>query len=176
MITRCVHIFPQFENIQEIENIREEFDDLFRLIDPHITIVFPFKSDLTGEQLSEEIQKQISSFKPFRLTLNGFSKKVDHYGCFLFLDVSEGVEDLKQLHYTIHEGILKAYQSPWTIDGSYLPHMTVGRFNDKVEMENAYEKMRGIIYRFSTIVNQVVVEIIGENEESIIESTIVFGK
>ena len=32
MKTRCVHIFPQFENISEIEAIREAYDNLFGLV------------------------------------------------------------------------------------------------------------------------------------------------
>ena len=175
MKTRCVHIFPQFENISEIEAIREAYDNLFGLVAPHITIVFPFESALTNEQISEEIHKQISDFSPFKLTLKGFSKKVDRYGSFLFLDVVEGMDEIIKLHYKMHEGILKPYHSPWTLDGSYLPHMTVGRFKESLALDEAFEKVRGIPTSFSTTVNQVVVEIIGAHEESIIESTVVFS-
>lgn len=39
-------IFPDFENVEIIDNIRDKYDPLAKLIRPHITIVFPFDMEI----------------------------------------------------------------------------------------------------------------------------------
>ena len=39
-------IFPEFDNMDVIDKIREKYDPLAKLVRPHITIVFPFKLEL----------------------------------------------------------------------------------------------------------------------------------
>lgn len=41
---RTIMIFPEFEEMEIIDEIREKYDPLARLVRPHITIVFPFIS------------------------------------------------------------------------------------------------------------------------------------
>lgn len=52
---RAVVLFPKFNNIDTINNIREKYDPLYNYIAPHITIVFPFESDLTTNELKVSI-------------------------------------------------------------------------------------------------------------------------
>ena len=49
-----------------------------------------------------------------------------------------------------------------------MPHITVGKLPTNEEMEAAYEEIRDIDEVFSTQVRKISVEMIGENEESII--------
>ncbi len=46
MIKRCIMIFPQFENIEVIDKIRNKYDPLANHLRPHITLVFPFDSNI----------------------------------------------------------------------------------------------------------------------------------
>ena len=46
-------IFPQFDNIDVINSIRNKYDPLAKLVKPNITLVFPFDSEITNEQLEE---------------------------------------------------------------------------------------------------------------------------
>lgn len=48
---RTIMIFPQFDNIDVINSIRDKYDPLAKLVKPHITLVFPFDSEITNEQL-----------------------------------------------------------------------------------------------------------------------------
>lgn len=41
---RDILIFPQFTNIEKIENIRKQYDELYKILPPHITLAFPFES------------------------------------------------------------------------------------------------------------------------------------
>ena len=47
MNMRTIMIFPEFENIDNINDIRKKYDPLADLVLPHITLVFPFDSELT---------------------------------------------------------------------------------------------------------------------------------
>ena len=51
MNTRTIMIFPEFDNIDVINDIRKKYDPLVDLVLPHITLVFPFDSELTNEEL-----------------------------------------------------------------------------------------------------------------------------
>ena len=50
-----------------------------------------------------------------------------------------------------------------------MPHMTIGNFTNRTDLNNAYENVCLIKDRFSTLVEKISVEIIDENEDSIIE-------
>ena len=43
---RTIMIFPEFENMEIIDNIRKKYDPLAELVRPHITLVFPFESQM----------------------------------------------------------------------------------------------------------------------------------
>ena len=45
MKLRTIMIFPEFDNIEVIDKIREQYDPLANFVRPHITIVFPFDSE-----------------------------------------------------------------------------------------------------------------------------------
>lgn len=52
---------------------------------------------------------------------------------------------------------------------SLLPHMTVGKFDKEKDFEEAVNETKSIDDSFQTLVNEICVEIIDENEDSIIE-------
>lgn len=87
MNTRTIMIFPEFENIDVINDIRNKYDPLANLVAPHITLVFPFDSELTNEELSLYLKKSLSGIHPFKVELQGFSKHQDRHGNYLFLNV-----------------------------------------------------------------------------------------
>lgn len=58
MALRTVMIFPKFDNIELIDDIRKQYDPLADVIRPHITIVFPFDMDITNEELSQILEKR----------------------------------------------------------------------------------------------------------------------
>jgi hypothetical protein len=49
-LKRSIIIFPQFGNDTNlIQNIRHQYDPLASKIAPHITLVFPFESEISSE-------------------------------------------------------------------------------------------------------------------------------
>ena len=52
MSLRTIMIFPEFRNMNVIDSIRIKYDPLTKLVRPHITLVFPFDSDMSNDELS----------------------------------------------------------------------------------------------------------------------------
>lgn len=164
MSLRTIMIFPEFENMFVIDAIRKKYDPLAELVRPHITLVFPFDSTISNEELEQILEKRLADIKPFTLELSGFSKQEDGFGNYLFLNVLQGAEELSLIHKLLYESELKEFD----LGLEYMPHMTVGKLPTVEQMDKAYAEVCACQDRFRTIVNIVSAEMIGENEESII--------
>ena len=164
MNLRTIMIFPEFENMEIIDNIRNQYDPLAKLVRPHITLVFPFKSQMSNEELTQILNIRLMSVKSFELKLGGISKQEDVFGNYLFLDVLQGMEELCCIHQILYDNEFKTFDSGLP----YLPHMTIGKLSTAQLLENAFNDIKSMNNTFSTIVNKVSVEMIGDNEESII--------
>lgn len=158
---RDILIIPEFNNINEIQTIREKYDELCDIIMPHITLAFPFKKNISNEQLKQQLIDISTNIKPFKIKCKGITlRKDERIGTsYIFLNIVEGKEIINEINYKIYKNILndidiKKY--------NYEPHITLGNTNnpdEKIELNEEFE----------TIVNSIVVERIGENEEAIIE-------
>ncbi len=164
MSLRTIMIFPEFDNMEIIDELRNKYDPLAKLVRPHITIVFPFESEMTNEELSNILDKRLENFKPFSIRLGGISKAEDQFGYYLFLEIVEGLEQIKRLHDLLYENEF----APWNLGLSYVPHMTVGKLADGEALQNAFEETKSCEAVFTTRVNKISVEMIGEHEESVI--------
>lgn len=158
---RDILIIPQFNNINKIQSIRKKYDELFNIIMPHITLAFPFKNDISNEQLKQELLDITRNIKPFKIKCKGVTlrkdEKINTY--YIFLNVVEGKEIINEINYKIYQNILKDIDIK---KYNYDPHITLGNTN------NANEKIE-LNDEFETMVNSIVVESIGENEKSIME-------
>lgn len=164
-------IFPHFNNEQLIDNIRKKYDPLAEHVRPHITLVFPFESDIETDKLQNHIATMISGIKPFQITLNGITPKAS-IGNYLFLNIKEGNNQIIEIHKNLYKGILKVFYPEWLKDIDFLPHMTVGCISNLDDFKKAVEETKNIDEVFNTTVETISVEIIDENEDSIIELNI----
>lgn len=158
---RDILIFPKFKNIAKIQKIRNKYDLLAKLVPPHITIVFPFTDDITNDELISKLTNLVKSFSPFKVIFKGLSLSDDNY---IFLNCIKGNTEIIQLHDEIYAQILPTHLKKSI---KYIPHITLGRANslDGIELEEEFE----------TIVNEITIELIGENEESILIKNIKLG-
>jgi 2'-5' RNA ligase len=171
MLKRCIMIFPKFENSKIIDRIREKYDPLASHVKPHITLVFPFDSDIETNVLREHISSVLSNITAFQVTLNGITP-TNSFGKYLFLNIQKGSNEIIKLHKTLYTGVLEDYFPEWLRGHVFLPHMTVGNFDNEDDFAMAINETKNIIESFKTIVNEISVEIIDENEDSIIELNI----
>lgn len=152
---RDILIFPKFDNIDKIQEIRDKYDRLSSLVPPHITLVFPFYDEISNTELIDKLLILLKNFSAFDVTFNGLSFLEDNY---IFLNCTDGAQNLISLHDKIYKEILPSHFKSSII---YTPHITLGQSCNKSEFKH-------FNYVFRTLVDEISVELIGENEESII--------
>ncbi|MDI9217201.1 2'-5' RNA ligase family protein [Clostridium tertium] len=157
-------IFPEFENIYVINGIRKKYDPLSDLVLPHITLVFPFDSELTNEELNLYLKECLSDIQSFKIGLERFSKQKDKFGNYLFLNIVQGMDVIKNIHDMLYKYKLKQFDAGY----EYVPDMTVGKLSSIELLDKAFYNVSKSNAKFSTVVKKISVEMIGENEESII--------
>lgn len=86
---RDILIFPKFDNINLIQNMRNKFDTLATLVPPHITLAFPFSDDMSDDELVEKLSDLLKYYNPFGVTFKGLSLSNDNY---IFLNCIKGNE------------------------------------------------------------------------------------
>jgi 2''-5'' RNA ligase len=166
---RTIMIFPEFENINIIDEIREKYDPLAKHVKPHVTLIFTFESTLSTIDIETHLSEVLKNIKPFKLTLHEIIKIDNPLGMYLFLNIKNGIDKIKILNKELYKGILEEFKPDWLNENTFLPHMTIGSFKSKDELDNAFKNTKFIKDNFNTIVNKISVEIIDENEDSIIE-------
>jgi 2'-5' RNA ligase len=164
MLRRTIMIFPRFDNIEVIDQIRKQYDPLTGLVKPHITVVFPFSLEWDRSSIERKMKEALNHFKPFSLLMTGISKEISNRGCYLFLNISQGKEKIQQISRLLYENLFGQGQAILVE-----PHMTIGKFGNPDELALVYDHVISMTDVFSTIVDCISVEIIGENDESIIE-------
>lgn len=166
MKRRTILIFPTFSNIKIIDDLRQKYDPLANIIEPHITLVFPFKSNLKKEDIVDILNEMLKNTGKFILSLKDVSKSEDVYGNYLFLNIDKGYEDIIKMNNSLYNNsIIKIFRN----SNQYVPHLTIGNFKTREKLYKAYNRILDIDDYFETEVDKVYVEIIGENKESIIE-------
>lgn len=85
---------------------------------------------------------------------------------YIFLNCIKGCENLIYLHDEIYKKILSSH---FNDSITYIPHITLGQ-------ASSIDELNGFNYTFSTFVDEISIELIGENDESIIIKNIELGK
>jgi len=170
MPNRCILLFPEFSNMQVIDRIRAQYDPAAKLVPPHITLVFPFESDISTADLHAHMTHALASASPFEVELSGITPAP---GGYLFLHIQKGAAEITALHEKLYAGILSPFYPDWS--HTFLPHMTVGHFQDDAQLQSAANKLKDLTDQFQAVINTVYVEIIGNNENSTIELSVPLG-
>jgi 2'-5' RNA ligase len=151
MSKRAIVVFPKFEELHLIHQLRRQFDPLANTIEPHITLVFPFESNLSAEHLQTHIRQAVRSIGPFPVQLHGITGSEGEY---LFLNVKRGNDQLIELHDCLYSGVLAVYLS---VEHAFIPHLNVGRLENKAAFLSALEEARKVSTVFQTVIEEVAV-------------------
>jgi len=89
-------------------------------MEPHITVIFPFESDLSDEALIEHVSTKIASMTSFDASL--YPQPTSESG-YVYFPIDVGVEQVAALHNFLYVGPLAQFRR----DCSYTPHVTIGR-------------------------------------------------
>ncbi|CAM3885865.1 MULTISPECIES: 2'-5' RNA ligase family protein [Bacillus cereus group] len=160
---RTILVFLNNMSINKIENIRQKYDPLFGLIPPHITIVFPFKSDISDDELKSHILNLSKGVGKIEIE---FANRITSVGNYLFLEVEGGKEQIDELHDLLYTEALLQFLKE---DIPYIPHVTVGRKESAELAAEVAKDIPSFPEKLQCVVDRISVERIGENGESIIE-------
>ena len=168
MVRRAIVIFPPAADVVRIEAVRRRFDSLAEAIPAHVTLVFPFDSDISGPDLLRHVETATTGLGAFAMTLEGLSCTEDHV---LFLHVAEGSSLIGALHRRLYSGLLESNRSVQ----AFVPHMTIGRFNSSTACTAALESPHLEDSAVRTVVNAVSVYRISADGVRSIESEVALG-
>jgi len=160
---RAIVIFPKFSNSVLIDEIRGKYDPLYNFIAPHLTLVFPFQSEFTKEELIEHIKNQLGEVRPFELIVKGITGSSDGY---VFLDVKKGNDNVIELHDKLYSGILKPYHNRFI---PYIPHVTIAKLKDEKSHNEVVEELSDFNVEFRTAIDRITIEIIDDTDKSKLE-------
>ncbi|MGM0854222.1 MAG: 2'-5' RNA ligase family protein [Bacillota bacterium] len=157
---RAIHIFPRFESAEEIYKIRKIHDPLWDKIPPHITLVFPFTASIPTSEIISHVHNVASQMHPFHLMLKEITGASGEY---LYLNVKKGNDSVIHLHDELYKGLLTPFRNPYY---TYTPHITLGRIKLKEEFHRVVKEFVGWNECFHTVVNEIVVEEMDEQDVS----------
>lgn len=159
---RSILIFPKFNNINLIQNVRKNYDRLANMLPPHITLAFPFTDEISNATLIAHLSTLLKNHSPFNVTFKGISLSDDNY---IFLNCINGHKQIINLHDEIYRKIIPTHLNTSI---KYIPHITLGQ-------SKSIDNLKDFNYEFNTIVDEVSIELIGEKEESTIIKNIKLG-
>jgi len=139
---KAIVIFP--EKNQELETIRKKYNPFYEGFKTHITLIQPFEAP--EKEINERIRAAIKGIKPFKITLEGLKKSSKEY--FLYLLVKEGKDKILK----IHKNLCQKLKAPLS---AYPPHVTLGVFTTKTDIDKAVKELKRKNLRFKTAVNAI---------------------
>jgi 2'-5' RNA ligase len=146
-----------------IEPIQLRFDPLAGKLPPHITLVFPFESDVTAQELRKHVGLAAEGVAPFALTLGGITDSEREY---IFLSVSRGLDSILKLHERLCSGPLESHRST---AHTYVPHVTLGRLGSDAAFEAALASVAQVDARIETEAQSLTVYRLEKDGERPIE-------
>ena len=158
---RVILVIPEIENGKEITQFFLENNPDSRFVDIHICLVFPFDGELSTEEMSEIMQMALGKAESFEIELTGFSISFEETNNFLFLDVNDKNNFLKQISTDLYHEL----QEVAKLKGDYTPHITIGKSNsveDIKQMQREVLKINDI--KCKAKISKVYSKLFEENE------------
>ena len=137
---RAVVWIPKFANQRAIDEFRGSRDPLGNLIAPHISLVFPFHSRLTLDQLAAHVQKVVRRWSPFPVVMHGAWSAQNE---FVGLATQVGHDALTEIHDRLYLGPLNEFLRP---EFEYEPHITLARASQLNQFES-FDRAASLITR-----------------------------
>jgi len=126
---RAIVWFPSFENHKVIDRFRGANDPQAQLLPPHLTLVFPFHSRLTLDQIAAHVQKVLRAWPCFPVVMHGawFAQNE-----FIGIATQVGSDALIEMHDRLYRGPLAEFLRT---EFDYTPHITLARASEPTRYE-----------------------------------------
>ena len=154
---RAIVLFLPQPEPDPVVTLRRQFDPLFESLRAHITLVFPFESDLSPDALRRHVEDAVYGSGPITVRLaevTGARDVVDADLRYLFLNVKRGNDALVKLHDRLYRGPLEPYVSR---EFPYTPHVTLGRLNGNTAFRAALQVASSAAIAFEATLDTVTV-------------------
>ena len=152
-----------------VAGVRRRFDPLADYIPAHITLVFPFESEISEVELRQHIEKATAGIRAFPV---GFGQVVGTDDQYLLLTFTQGVDEVAGLHDHLYTGPLLPFLSA---EIPFVPHITVGRLTTPDDLRNALQLTRSLELGRGTTANSVATFRIDKQQEGSIEFEVPLG-
>lgn len=119
-----------------IQAFRADHDPLFRIVAPHLTLVFPVE-ELPEDTLVGHARHVAQQLPQVKFVLRSLKVYLPHPGeedAPIFLIPDEGYDVLLQFHDRLYSGPLAPYARH---DMAFIPHITIGRKRDQAAAQRA---------------------------------------
>jgi len=126
--------FPSFRGIERVEAFRARHDPIAAKVPAHLTLVFPFATNLTRLQLETHVRRVASKWPPVPVTFRAIRM---HANEFVFLMAARGAASVTALHEALYTRSLRPHKRP---EFAYEPHITLARHAEPVSLERAYRE------------------------------------
>ena len=120
---RSIAIYPRIAGDEAVHRVRARFDRLATKVPCHVTLVFPFSSELARDAIAAHMAAAVVGVGEISLSLGA---PVTHDEV-VHLPVLGGERQLRLLHQRLYAGLLRGFLRT---DLGYFPHLTVGRCPD----------------------------------------------
>jgi 2'-5' RNA ligase len=139
-------------DLEWIQSIRQMNDRQFKLVRPHITLVFG-TDKLNANELTDHVQNKVRSFKSFQIILDSAKIVEDNSKSYFhaFLIPSVGLDEINELHDLLYQDEL---ESELRVDIPFVPHLTIGSGN-KDEMTTLVDNINESNISIKGTVDQV---------------------
>ena len=161
MPSRVIYLTVDLPQEDDIDSIRQRFDPLAHLVPSHITLVFPFDSEIDTANLVELIDYSVEEleFEYVEISLD----RAILVGPFCFLPIDEGRDQITDLHDLLYSSILEPYLAE---EEDYLPHITVGRCATGEEADEIKQAADRINLKPTGAIRSIILEHMHEDDSS----------
>lgn len=132
---RVIFVKPQIENPKTIFDIFRKYNPDSSFVNPHICLVFPFESDLETKALEAIFNDIFINYHRFSIQLSGLSVSYEKRNNFLFLNVIDEQNILKQMSNDLYNRLGDNAK----LRGIYTPHITVGKSKSAEVINQIFE-------------------------------------
>lgn len=120
---RSILIFPEFDNIERVQKIRQDYDSLYMHIRPHISLIFPFESTLQNNLIFDVLCEICQNISPFSINISKVSG--DYENGYVWLEVGKNEINIRKLHRKLYDNDL--FSSYELKNKKYIPHITIAQ-------------------------------------------------
>ncbi len=149
---RVILVEPEIDNSESIIKIFNKFNPDSKFVNLHICLVFPFDSNLETEKMSLIFKNVFSKYKSLNLKLRGLTVSYEKNDNFLFLNVDENQDILKQMSKDLYDSLGDCAK----LKGKYIPHITLGKSEDIDEIQRMYRLASDLLEEdYSAIIDTI---------------------